>query len=561
MFFRRGLGVVLLCAPLVSFAQERPSEADLFAAPSEATDAGRPNENALFSDTPSALSQETTLFPGADGGLSRDIAELAGASQSKFDTDEVKSDPLKIGANLNMFGQALIQEGKSFAQEPVSLPILLETYMDGRPNDRLRAYAVARVQYDPSRPSGAMTTMPAMMGMGMMGMGMMDMGMMGTTSLPGVSGVGLTGATAQNPTVLLDQLWLRFDIARTVYFTIGRQKIRWGTARIWFPTDYLNSQPRDPFNPFDVRLGVNMVKVHIPVEKWGWNFYGYGLFDNIGIGNNQLTIGNLGGAVRAEFVVWQAELGLGAIWQRGRRPRYAVDLSLPVGPFDVYGEVALRDGRDFVITQAPASASYSDFVRAFNRAQTRAFPGTDAFLGEYRSELSALGVTIDRGSGLLAQASAGLSWQFNYTDKNLGVLAAEYFYNPAGYSNPTEYQAGLFLAQGVFQYRPDPVQQIALYSGRHYLALIASAPGLPGAQWITINATNLLNLNDVSGLARIDAIFRVLTFLNVQVFGAVFYGQKGGELRFALPSELEQQLGTTFGTPIAQVGVLLRLSI
>jgi hypothetical protein len=49
--------------------------------------------------------------------------------------------------------------------------------------------------------------------------------------------------------------------------------------------------------------------------------------------------------------------------------------------------------------------------------------------------------------------------------------------------------------------------------------------------------------------------------LNVQVFGAVFYGQKGGELRFALPSELEQQLGTTFGTPIAQVGVLLRLSI
>lgn len=559
----RGLVLALWLAPLVSLAQDRPNEADLFGAPepASATDAGvaRPSEGDLFgggSDTP----VQPSLTP--DGGDDRDLTELSGTSKSKFDTDEVKSDSLKIGANLNMFGQVLFQEGKALAKEPVSLPMLLEAYMDGRPTDRLRAYAVARLQYDPSRPAAATATTNTSTMMTMTDMANMGMGM-GTLNLPGTSGVGLTGATAQNPTVNLDQLWLRFDIARTVYLTVGRQKVRWGTARVWYPTDFLNSQPRDPFNPFDVRLGVNMVKVHVPIEKLGWNFYGYGLFDNIGTGNSQLTLGNLGGALRAEFVVWQAELGLGAVWMNGRRPRYAADISLPIGPFDVYGEIAIRSGKDFVITRAPSETKFQSFLDAAQSAGLRnAILGED-FLTAYSDELKKFDVTIGRGDGIYAQVSGGLSWQFNYTDKNFGILAAEYFYNPAGYANPVEYQAGLFIAQGLYGLKPDPVQQIPLYAGRHYLALIASAPGIPEFPWISISATNLLNLNDISGLARLDVTFRVLSYLNVQVFGALFYGQKGGELRFTLPSELASQIpnASSLAPPIAQAGVLLRLSI
>lgn len=538
-------------APAMALGQDRPNEADLFGsdAPAAAADAGS-REDAMFGGASDAPTQPS-LTP--DGGDSRDLTELSGTSKSKFDTDEAKSDSLKLGANLNMFGQVLFQEGKPAAKEPVSLPMLLEAYMDGRPTDRLRAYAVARLQYDPSRPAAASTTTTSMMS---------DM-TMGSVSLPGVSSIGLTSSTAQNPTVALDQLWLNFDIARTVYLTIGRQKVRWGTSRIWYPTDFLNSQPRDPFNPFDVRLGVNMVKVHVPIEKLGWNFYGYGLFDNIGAGNNQLTLGNVGGALRAQFVVWQAELGIGAVWQNGRRPRYAADVSLPIGPFDVYGEVALRDGRDFVITRAPSDTKFQSFLDAAQSAGLR-----NALLGEdfntaYADELSKFDVSIGRGTGVYAQVSGGLSWQFNYTDKNFGVLAAEYFYNPAGYSNPVEYQAGLFIAQGVFKLTPDPVQQIPLYAGRHYLALIASAPGIPEFPWISISATNLLNLNDISGLVRLDVTFRVLTYLNVQVFGSLFYGQKGGELRFQFPDELKTQIpsAASFAASIGQAGVLLRLSI
>ena len=62
---------------------------------------------------------------------------------------------------------------------------------------------------------------------------------------------------------------------------------------------------------------------------------------------------------------------------------------------------------------------------------------------------------------------------------------------------------------------------------------------------------------------RLDVTFRVLTYLNVQVFGSLFYGQKGGELRFQIPDELKAQIpsAASFAASIGQAGVLLRLSI
>ena len=56
-------------------------------------------------------------------------------------------------------------------------------------------------------------------------------------------------APQANPAVILDQLYLRFDILRTVFVTVGRQKMKWGTAHVWNPTDALNAQKRDPLQP------------------------------------------------------------------------------------------------------------------------------------------------------------------------------------------------------------------------------------------------------------------------------------------------------------------------
>jgi hypothetical protein len=484
--------------------------------------------------------------PAADAGLSepvasptsdRDLGQLFGkAATSKFESGEVPSDALEVGGTLNLFLQGFWQEGRPFEDGAFSAPALFDLYLDGRPNDRVRGYVGVRLQYDPTRPSGQSQTVPA-------------------TSAGSASVVGLTLAQPQNPAFFVDQLWLRFDIARKVFLTVGRQKVRWGVSRIWYPTDFLNSRPRDALNPFDVRLGVNMVKVHVPVESLGWNFYAYGLMDPVNVGSNGISVGQLGGALRGEFVFGPAELGVGGVWQQGRRPRYAVDVSSALGPFDVYAEAAFRDARDFVLFRYPDDIDETNLVRKLSQVEP------------YRPQ------------GLLVQVSGGLSWQFNYTDRNFAILTAEYFYNPGGYTDPVGYQVKTF-GPNFFGVTLDPIQNVGLYGGKHNVAVSLAAPGIPGFDWITASLSNVVILNDPSALTRLDLIFRVLNFLNVQAFAAVLYGQPGGQLRFQVSSQVINDIANLSEAgqpgsgeqvrsslralrypPILQAGVLLRLAI
>ncbi|HEY1088174.1 MAG TPA: hypothetical protein VGE37_10785, partial [Archangium sp.] len=398
--------------PSLAFAQTRPSEADLFGSESEAPapDAGsapsRPDEASMFGGDEASVPSAVTTPGASDGGVEdRDAMQLGmGPVTSKFDTAEAVTDPLKIGGSLLMFGQGYFQETRPFEKGSFSAPMILDVYLDGRPNDRLRAYAVGRLQFDPTRPIGdASTSSTQQSSSG------------GTGSL-----VGLTPATRANPSVFLDQLWLRFDILRKVYLTIGRQKVRWGVSRIWYPTDFLNSQPRDALNPFDVRLGVNMVKVHVPVESLGWNFYAYGLLDAVNVTSSGVTLEQLGGAVRGEFVLGPAEIGIGGVWQQGRRPRYAIDASTALGPFDLFAEAAFRDARDFTLFRYPTDLTDENFLQKLGQIEA------------YRPE------------GVMVQVSGGATFQFNYTDKNFAIAGVEYFYNPAGYDSPTGYQVKTF---------------------------------------------------------------------------------------------------------------------
>jgi hypothetical protein len=527
--------LLMLCAiPNLVLAQDRPAEADLFG------DDAAPVESAALAPatTPQGVNAATSA---PDGGLvradDRDAEELSGkGATSRFDTKETISDPLAVGGTLNVFAQGFWHENRAFEKGTLAAPFIFDAFLDGRPNDRLRAYIVARLQFDPTRPIGS-----------------------GASSAAGVQGgaasVGLAPSTRDNPYVALDQLWLRFDLLRTLYLTVGKQKVRWGVSRIWYPTDFLNSQPRDALSPFDARLGVNLLKVHLPIERLGWNFYAYGLLDSPKASSSGLSIEHLGGAIRGEIVMGPAEIGVGGVWQNGRRPRYGIDVSSALGPVDVYAEAAIRDSRDFLLFRYPDDLDDSTLLAKVSAIEP------------YRND------------GPTAQVSGGASWQFNYTDSNFAVLGVEYFFNPAGYTSVAGNLVQTF-APALTTERLDPVQQLPLYAGRHNLAVSLASPGLPQFSWITLSLSNIIVLSDPSALTRIDAIFRVLSNLNVQVFAAVLYGQTGGQLRFRLSPKaindiagiaeaaqpgsgdsLRTALEPLRNPPLMQAGVVLRLSI
>jgi hypothetical protein len=515
--------MLALLVALTSAQADRPTEDSMFGGPpaspppivapdmARGPDGGleepkvRPTEEELFGgpQPPAAAAEAQQLHP--DAGMTRDEQQLNdSAIKNRFDTEDEKTNPLTIGGTLYLRAQTTFQEKTSFNNSQFSSPDLLDVYLDARPNDRVRGVAVGRLLYDPTLGNGTSSTL--------------NLTSIGSSTIAQQTG---------NPVGYLDQLYLKFDIAHTVFVTAGRQKIKWGTSHIWNPTDALNSQKRDPLQPFDLRLGVNAVKVHIPVEKLGWNFYAYGLLDNSAPAN---TLGKLGGAARAEFVIpgVKAELGLDGAWVIGRRPRYGIDLSLPFPdpiPVDFYGEIAFRSAHDF--TQWSVNGTFD--------------PNNP--LGT--------GFTANYPTGVTAQASFGLSSTFPYNDKNTATVGMEYFFNPMGVDQPIY---PWLILQGTYT---------AFYAAKHYAGLFATFAGLPELTWVTLSFTGLMNITDLSALARVDAFFRVLEFLQFEAFVSGNFGNRGGELKFQLPPlSLPGGIETpNYPAPIASCGVGLRISI
>lgn len=551
---------LLLGASCAAFAQDRPREDELFggkAAPTEPAKPSstqepkptpdRPSEDSMFGAEPAKPQAEGQAAPAPKtepAGSPEDEREreaLQGGHKDAFESGEAGPvDPLKIGGLFYMRAAASSYEGQSIKNVRFSAPTLVDGYFDARPNDQLRGMLVARLNYDPT------------------------LGTSGVSFFPGLP----TSAPPPNPAVGIDQLWLRFDIARTVFVTAGRQHVHWGVGHVWAPTDYLTPQRRDPLAPFDQRLGASMLKLHVPWESQGWNFYAVGMFDSAfatagqitagGSGtfdpaataaNNQVSantpsanfLGGIGGATRAEVVIGKTEVGIDAVFQLNRRPRFGVDLSSGIGPFDVYVDVGFHQG-----------SSSGDRPLYRFKDSVSAFDPTLKFVEQ---------VDAYTPSGMVIQAVGGASYTFVFNDNDTLVLGGEYFYNSIGYDDTSLYPA--LILNGGFQ---------PFYTGRHYAALTATLVSPGDWDKVTFNFSTLGNLSDRSFISRLDFFVRVLTYLQVEAFAAVHYGNAGGEFRLAF-DPTPAQLGITnvpppaattpihIPAPLFDLGIGLRMSI
>lgn len=440
---------VLLVA--AAFAQDDSRDTDIFGAPSEPPPE-TPTEEEGEEETPPAnppppADPEQDPFLGevdidrtSDDDIFRRIAE--------------RDDTFTIGGMMFLRVQGTLRDEQKVADSPMTSPNLLDLYADARPNDRLRAYTRVRLTHDFTVQSG-------------------DTDPFGNER------------TASN--VVLDQLWLKGDVAKRVFWTVGRQRIKWGAGRFWNPTDFLNPV-LDPLAVFDVRTGQPLVKVHVPFEGLGGNVYA--IADLRGADEAR----DVGGALRAEWLVGNTELSATVFGRENDPIRLGADLSTGLWIFDLYVEGAVRQGDD------------SDFWE-----------------GELDFDTFTVPTTVDRSEDWIPQVVAGIQTSARYNDEDAVYVGIEAFYNDAGYDSPDLYTWLLF--QGQLQF---------FYLGREYASVFVSLPG-PG-RWDdhTFTATSLNNLSDGSGVARLDWNAVVLTHLRVNAFAGYHYGTDEGELRFGL---------------------------
>ena len=473
-------------AALAQSAADR--EADMFGSAEAPTQAD--------TDTP-VVEDPTASDPTQGDGPSRDD-EIFGSTDDDVDTLragalssvaptagllERADNFLTIGGQLFLRLNGAFREGEDVGDAAFTGPSLLDAFADVRPNDRLRAYAQLRFNFD-------------------------------YTVSPGE--VGPFGQPLEAFSLQLAQAWTKFDIGQVAYITAGRQRIRWGTGRFWNPTDFVNQEIRNSVDFFDQRVGVDLVKVHFPLEALGWNLYLISVFNNLDV------LGDVGLAARAEFVVGPAELALSSFVKRDAPLRLGADFSAGVWLLDVKAEGVLSRGL-----------------------------GRKLYEGDFDPADGKLPTLVDTDNTWYFEGVAGVEAQFKYTDNDMIVVGAEYFYNQAGYTSASIYP-WLFLYNAY----------VPLYTGMHYAAVYAAAPAPFDFNDLNVTVSALSNLSDQSYLARLDVQYVLLQYLTINAFVAGHLGNPG-EFKVGLDVDPIPPLlpdGLQLANQMIDAGVALRMA-
>ncbi len=249
-----------------------------------------------------------------------------------------------------------------------------------------------------------------------------------------------------------------------------------------------------------------------------------------GVPSEAGTVGGLGGAARAELVLGPSELAVGAVLQRGHKPRFALDGSVGFWNVDVYAEAAVKTGSEVPLWRP----------RAGTTADT-------PLLARYETY---------EPSGLTPAVAAGLRWSHKYGDEDLFEAGLEYFYNRAGYDDPSIYP--WLLLQGAFT---------PFYLGRHYGAAYLSLPKPGSWNQTTFVLSTIGNFSDRSFVTRLEHSVLLLTYLRLETFAQVHYaasGASGGEFRlgFAIPpGQIPGFPGLARNPSVFDLGLALRISL
>ncbi len=503
---------LLALAALAAFpaaAQERPREEDLFGAPAEPQPA--PEEKA---SPPAGRPGEVEVLSGR--GADAAEAKVAGRLRET-------ENPLQIGGQLYLRLNAYAREDQPPSQWGMNSPNVADLFLDARPSDRLRGYGLVRSFYDPTQTQG---TAPLLIPVGV------------ASIEPG-----------KTTEVVLDQLWIRFDVGQRAFVTAGKQHVKWGTGRVWNPTDFLHTQRRDPLAVFDTRGGTYLARVEVPLGEQRGGLMAAAVLEPLApqvkpliyqsdqpAPQSSSELGAVGGAARAEVVLGTWELGADAVAQRGMKPRAGLDVSGGLWELDLRGEMAFRTGSDVpALRPGPETVTLSPDV-----FPSPPFP-TTAVLPWRRYQRE----------GLWIQAVGSAEWSTKYSDEDTLTIGAEYFYNQAGYDDTAAYP---YLI-GWNAYVPT-------YLGRHYAALSLLLPK-PGS-WndTTITLTGIANLSDRSGVVRLDWSTTFLTWLRFEFFTQGHLGRRGGELRFGGPvTFFEGMPAVPIAVPTVDGGVALRVAL
>jgi hypothetical protein len=243
-------------------------------------------------------------FPGGPSLSQEEMAKGFSEEKgiTKSEKEKLDKDSLKIGGQYKYELLQYRLSGATF-EEWTQNPQTVSLYFDSHLRNDTRVFLKGRMIYDPAVDESI--TAP------------------------------FSNTTLKRNTSSIDELKFQFQLKHKIFVTAGAQKIKWGVGHFWNPTDFLNSEKRDFLQTEDLRAGLGLLKIHVPLGNH--NLY---LVENF-----EKTISNqsIGTALRGEMSFSKSELSLTRYSRKGISSLTGADLSIGVWDFDFIFEGAVSD--------------------------------------------------------------------------------------------------------------------------------------------------------------------------------------------------------------------------
>ncbi|MBP7735679.1 MAG: hypothetical protein KA369_06865 [Spirochaetes bacterium] len=238
-----------------------------------------------------------------------------------------------------------------------------------------------------------------------------------------------------NAVFSINEIFLDVNIARRVYFRLGKQVVKWGVGYLWTPTDLVNIEKKNILDSSQVRQGTYGLKIHVPFGTRA-NIYS---FINM---NTARHLSDISMANKVEVLFLNTEMALSVLLKNKNVPVYGFDFTSRILTLDIHGE---------------ASLSYGDNTRRLRNYPwyvIGVFPSMPVewlYLFPRKSDLMDYRV---RGRWI-PKASLGFGRGFEVLDvKDRIRFDVEAFYNHAGYDrNVFEkdfFTSSYFLSSGLY---------------------------------------------------------------------------------------------------------------
>lgn len=452
------VSTLAVLSPTLSLAQVR-SEADLFGGSEEekkVDDKDPDKDKATKEETGNEAKKEPK-----EGTKVREVMDTF--------ADSELIDKMQIGGRLELRANAGKVDDQRFQESPYTQSKTADLYFDTRPNKDTRAFFRLRFYEDNSTTDQSQSVL--------------------------TSTEKNDNATIRNS---IDELWVKWDIDDTLFVTAGKQHVKWGRGRFWNPTDFTAIEAKDPFSLFDRRLGQEMIRLHLPFEKEGHNFYAIAQFDDTQRNDD------VGLALRAEFDIGQSgETAFSFQSKRGRPVKAGADFGMGFGNFDLNLETAFLT-RDT----------------------------SPRYRGDLDLQASVFPTTHYNDKKVYNQSVANVEYVWKYNDDDNMTLGLEGFWNEMGYDDRVlEFYS---LIQG---------QSKVLYAGKQYVATYArlASPGNWNDSAFIINGVQ--NISDQTALVRLTATYTFYKQITAEAYVSRCLGEYG-ELCFRVPDTIVDGIAT-----------------